>query len=95
MILLRFRAMPALVILVANVVFITIAPRAWFEILVLLNRWLTPVIGRALTTYIQALLTVMGGVAWLYLWREGFRRLFRRLLKERAAGTRASCRPRL
>lgn len=76
-----FRAMPILLLLMANVVFLTFAPRVWFEVLVLIYRVLAPAIGRNATTYVQVLLTLAGVAAWLYAWREGFRRLHDRLSK--------------
>lgn len=77
-----FRAKPVLLILVVNVVFITIAPRVWFEILVEIHRLFSPIVGGAMVTYLQALLTILAGLLWLYVWRESFRRLYRRLTKD-------------
>ena len=76
-----FRAKPVLIILVANVLFITVAPRIWFEILAETHRTLSPIVGRTAVTYIQVMLTGAAGGAWLYAWRESFRRLYRKTSK--------------
>jgi len=85
-----FKAGPVLTILVAIALFMTIAPRVWLEILVWAYRVLAPTIGRGMTTVLQTLATVAAGMLWLYLWRESFRRLFRRLSTERRAGAGTS-----
>lgn len=76
-----FRAKPVLVILIVNALFITIAPRIWFEILTGVYRVLSPAVDRTIVTYIQAILTVVAGGVWLYVWRESFRRLYRKTSK--------------
>ena len=76
-----FRAKPVLVILMVNALFITVAPRIWYEILAEIYRVLSPAVDRTIVTYIQAILTVVAGGAWLYLWRESFRGLYRKTSK--------------
>jgi len=85
-----FRAKPVLLLLIANILFLTFAPRLWFEVLVVMYRLLVPIVGRSITTYAQALSTLVGGAAWLYVWREGFRRLHDRLSKGQIQGQSAS-----
>ncbi|HYA21991.1 MAG TPA: hypothetical protein VEG31_02315 [Thermoproteota archaeon] len=74
----RFYAKPILTILVVNVLFITVAPRIWFEVLAGIYRILSPAVGRTVVIYVEAALTVVAGAAWLYVWRESFRRLYRK-----------------
>jgi len=74
----RFYAKPILTILIVNVLFIAVAPRIWFEVLAGIYRVLSPVVGKTAVTYVQAILTGVAGVVWLYVWRESFRRLYRK-----------------
>lgn len=86
----EFRAKSVLLLLIANVLFLTLAPRLWFEVLVVMHRVLVPIVGRDITSYAQALSTLVGGVMWLYVWREGFRRLHDGLSKRQTRGPGAS-----
>jgi uncharacterized membrane protein YraQ (UPF0718 family) len=64
-----------------NALFIMVAPRIWFDILAGIYRALSPAVDRTIITYIQAVLTAVAGGAWLYVWRESFRRLYRKTSK--------------
>lgn len=85
-----FRARPVLFLLTANVLFLIVAPRLWFEVLVVMYRVLVPIVGLNITTYTQALSTLVVGGGWLYVWRESFRRLHDRLSKGQTHSPSAS-----